>query len=205
MADYAPPPGEFGGGWTVEVDASGNLGFYHNGTEVLSFSATGSFTCTITSPQPGNLGIAAYNGSGEVYWSNTGLFIQSAISALNGKATAGLGVPAEYASTLTTPVTLGASSTAITSYTPTAAGLFLVIVTVTPQTAFSKTGTITVTYTDGTLAASATQTQNIASTASAVPQSFQFLCNATTASSIAVAGTISTANDAVASAAIFAL
>lgn len=130
------------------------------------------------------------------------------VNTYNGIATVGGGIPAEYASTTTSPVTLTATSspgTTITTYTPTAAGLFMVVVTITPQTAFSKTGGVTVGYTDGTLGAAALQTQTIASTASAVPQSFFFLCNATTATAITVAGFISTASDAVGSAAIFAL
>jgi hypothetical protein len=114
----------------------------------------------------------------------------------NSVYTAGLGVAPIYAVT-TTPVALQTTSTTINnSFTPGATGLFRVTVCVVPLNAFSKTGTVTVSYTDAKTTGTATQSQTIASTSSEVPQSFVFLCNATTAAVITVAGTISTNNDA---------
>ena len=189
--------------------ASGSLTFIEWGTGPTKL-IYGDGGTAVRLEAPGGAFLSYNNNAKTIGINSTGIYSSAGTtwSVFSGINTAGLGVPAEYASSTTTPVTLAATAspgTTITSYAPTANGLFLVVVTITPQTAFSKTGGVTVGYTDITTAGAVLQTQTIASTASAVPQSFTFLCAATTATSITVAGFISTANDAVGSASIFAL
>jgi hypothetical protein len=196
-----------GGGGTGNLSISGSL-TVQNGSSTLAsktlLAAGSTPTDILTTDSSGDLlfvsptqYIAFFNF--DTYFQNTGggdLALGGHISSYQTVSTAGVGVPAIYAVT-TTPVALQTTSTIINnSFTPGATGLFRVTVGVVPLNAFSKTGTVTVSYTDAKTTGTVTQTQNIASTTSAVPQSFVFLCNATTAAVITVAGTISTNNDA---------
>lgn len=184
------------------------------GLQVFAATAGLSTSTVLLSAQSGAASILEWsvnnrirlNGIGgsfvELNGANLTVSTAGIIPTYNGIGTAGLGVPAIYAVT-TTGVLLQTTSTIINnSFTPSTSALVQVVVTVTPLTAFAKTGTVTVTYTDVAAGAPVTQTQLIASTASAVPQSFTFLCHATTATAIAVAGTITTNNDASAACAI---
>ena len=138
------------------------------------------------------LRIGSYNGSG-----GTGQIV-ALLTLLSGN-----GAAFEYGTTGTSPVSLGTGSTSIfSSPTSLPSGPHVVIVTVYP-TANSITGTVTVTYKDGTLGGNVTQTQSVASTTTSVPQSFIFLCNSVTGTAIAVAGTSSTASDLKATAVLF--
>ena len=174
-SDLSIPPGTFSGGWRIGTDASGNLAFYYEGTEV-----------------------AFVNSNGAVYLGGT-------ILAYNGEDTIYLGVPAEYASTGPAgQVALQTTSTNILSYTPTVNALFLVLANFTHQSA-TVAGTATLTYKDVGIAATATQSYTIASAASGVSVSTMFLCCAVSGTAIALVGTSATNNDILASCAIFQL
>ena len=136
-----------------------------------------------------------------------GIGLSGTISAYgpNSIPTVQGGVPAEYASTGPAgQVSLGTGSTAILSYTPTANALFLVVANFTHKSA-TVAGTATLTYEDVGLSATATQSYTIASAASGVSVSQSFLCCAVSGTAIALVGTSATANDILASAAIFQL
>jgi hypothetical protein len=121
----------------------------------------------------------------------------------NNIAVIGAGVPYEVAGTLTTPVALQTGSTAIASYSVAVNGQFLVLVSVV-STSSAITGTITVTYHDPTVGGTATQSAVVAALNSGRAATYSFLCNATTAAAIAVAGTAATNSDLTASATVLA-
>ena len=138
-------------------------------------------------------------------WTSGGLDFNQIFKAYNNVNTVGLGLPAEYASTLTNAVAIGTTSTVIKTYTPTADGQFLVVVSVEASVA-STISSLTVTYTDATSGVSTTQTL-ATSVAVALNNAVTFtaLCNATTASAISVQATALAATDLYASATVFAL
>ena len=127
------------------------------------------------------------------------------ITTYGSIVTVGKGLPAEYASTLTTAVAIGTTSTVIKTYTPTADGQFLVVVSVEASVA-STISSLTVTYTDGTSGKSTTQTL-ATSVAVALNSAVTFtaLCNATTATAISVQATAAAGTDLYASATVLAL
>ena len=136
------------------------------------------------------------NGNNSLYGKTT---------TYNNISTVGSGLPAEYASTTTSAVAIGTTSTVIKTYTPTVAGQFLVVVSVEASTA-STISSLTVTYTDGTSGTSTTQTlATSVAVALNTAVSFTALCNATTASAISVQATAAAASDLYASASILAL
>ena len=151
-------------------------------------------------PSNGNM-----SNSGTLAARNGNFNVSSTILTYNGVGTVGLGLPAEYASTLTTAVAIGTTSTVIKTYTPTADGQFLVVVSVEASVA-STISSLTVTYTDGTSGKSTTQTL-ATSVAVALNNAVTFtaLCNATTASAISVQATAAAATDLYASATVLAL
>ena len=140
------------------------------------------------------------NGTNILDLSSSGIFTTyKKIATVNG------GVPAEYASTGTTAVSIGTASTVIKTYTPTANGQFLVKVSVEASVA-STISTLTVTYTDVTSGAATTQTlATTVAVALHTAVTFTALCDASTATAISVQATALAATDLFASASIFAL
>ena len=116
------------------------------------------------------------------------LALTGKISTYNNIATAGGGVPATYATTSTSPVVLVGATTILT-YTPAAAGLFMVLVSVEASTA-TTLNSLTVTYTDQTSNAVTTQTL-ATSVVIGLNAAFTYcvLCSAKTSTAISVQGT----------------
>ena len=148
------------------------------------------------------LGVAGESNVIRIGANGLGIFLP------NSNTLVGHGVPGEYASTGITPVALSTVSTVIDTYTPTANGQFLVMVSVVGKTATTLTS-LTVTYTDINTGVTTTQTLAAAPAGVAIglnaAVTYSALCPATTASAISVQGTAALASDLYASAAFFAL
>jgi len=208
-SDLSIPPGTFSGGWSIRTDASGNLGFYYNGAEQYSFSSDTGGSGAISSVGAGVGTSIVFDDDGPAVDLKPGgtvfRFVPSGVQSFAGITCAGLGLPAEYASTGPAgQVALQTTSTNILSYTPTVNALFLVLANFTHQSA-TVAGTATLTYKDVGIAATATQSYTIASAASGVSVSTMFLCCAVSGTAIALVGTSATNNDILASCAIFQL
>ena len=146
------------------------------------------------------LGVAGESNVIRIGANGLGIFLP------NSNTLVGHGVPGEYASTGITPVALSTVSTVIDTYTPTANGQFLVMVSVVGKTATTLTS-LTVTYTDINTGVTTTQTLAAAPAGVAIglnaAVTYSALCPATTASAISVQGTAALASDLYASAAFF--
>ena len=167
--------------------------------EVLTTNATSGTNIALWIAAEG-----ATTANWALYANKGNIYLGGLLTNYNAITTVGNGIPSEYASTLTTAISLGTTSTASQSYTPTIAGQFLVVVCVV-SAASSITGTLTVTYTDPNVGGTATQSIAVAAISAGAAETYTFLCNATTATAIAVAGTASTGSDLHATCTILAL
>ena len=206
-----------GGNAKINVPTGKQLQYYVNGSEMSYINSTGGLVFVGTDPvdvfpivaqNAGNLWLGVDSGNAINFRIASGLtysFAANSVKTFASINTVGLGLPAEFASTLTSAVAIGTTSTVIKTYTPTADGQFLVVVSVEASVA-STISSLTVTYTDATSGVSTTQTL-ATSVAVALNNAVTFtaLCNATTASAISVQATAAAGTDLYASATVLAL